>query len=354
LKKKVIGGLVSTLMLSSLIACGGNETASNSNSTPSENKSEGTSEVQGKKIIKAGIGLNEQHPQYKGMEKFKQIVEEKTNGAIEVEIYHTAQLGDDRQMIEGLQLGSLEVTVPATAPLANFVKDFNILNFPFLFPNAKVADAVLDGEPGGELLKKLEAAQMVGLSYWEEGFYNISNNVRPINSAADLQGIKIRTMENQMLLDVFKELGANPTPMAFPEVYTSLQQGVVDAQTNPPSQIYEAKFHEVQKYVSSTNDLYGVWVFLMNKDFYDGLTPEQQQIVKEASEEARDFQRKLSRDLEEEYVEKLKKAGIEYNDVSDEAKAEMREIIKPVLDKYSNDIDPSIMENFYNAINAAQ
>ncbi len=349
MKKKAVIFLSILLVMIMLTACGGNS-ASNTSDTNKEGAETNTDST-GSKTIKAGIGLNEDHPQYKGMELFKQIVEEETDGAIKVEIYPSAQLGDDKQMVQAVQMGTQEVTVPATAPLANFVPDFNILNFPFLFPNAEVADAVLDGETGQMLLDKLESEGLVGLSYWEEGFYNISNNVRPIESANDLQGISIRTMENAILLDIFKALGANPTPMAFSEVYTALQQGVVDAQTNPASQIYEAKFHEVQKYVSGTNDYYGVWVFLINKDFYEGLTPEQQEIVKNASIKARDLERQLTRESEEEYLEKIQADGVEYNELTDEGRESIEEKIRPVIDEYAKDIQ-EVADAFFEAIEA--
>lgn len=346
--KKMLSILFIVVMLVTLFGCGNSQPATQ-NSTQEPAKTETKA-----KILRAGIGLNDRHPQHIALLKFKEIVEEKTNGEIVVETYHSGTLGDDRQMIQDLQLGTLDITVPATAPLANFVAEFNILNFPFLFQNEKVADTVLDGPLGEELLEKLPAADLVGFCYWEEGFYNISNSVRPINEAKDLKGIKIRTMENQILLDVFTALGANPTPMAFGEVFTALQQGVVDAQTNPLSQIYEAKFHEAQKYISKTNDLYGVWVFLMSKQTYDSLTPEQQKIVREASIVARDYERQLTRDSENEYKEKLIAEGITYNDVSSEALSEMQAIIQPVLDKYASQLDSSFVERFFKAIKEAQ
>ncbi|NEU31992.1 DctP family TRAP transporter solute-binding subunit [bacterium LRH843] len=352
MKKKFLI-ILSLLMIVVLIAACGSNDVSNAPETKTEdteaNNSVKNTGSSSSKTIKAGIGLNEDHPQYKGMELFKEIVEKETDGEIIVEIYPSAQLGDDKQMIQAVQLGTQEVTVPATAPLANFVPEFNIVNFPFLFPNAKVADAVLDGDTGQMLLDKLENYGMVGLSYWEEGFYNISNSVRPIESVDDLKGIKIRTMENAILLDIFTTLGANPTPMAFPEVYTALQQGVVDAQTNPVSQIYEAKFHEVQDYVSGTNDYYGVWVFLINKEFFEGLTAEQQEIVKDASIKARDLERQLTRDTEQEYLEKLQAEGVKYNELSEDGRKSIEEKIQPVVDKYSKDIQ-DVADAFYEAI----
>lgn len=341
--KKTLSFLMLLIVVLIAAACG--------NDSNTGNESEAS---EGVITMKAGVGLNDQHPQYKALLKFKEEVEENSNGQMLVETYHSGQLGDDKQMIENVQLGSQEITIPSTAPLANFVPEFNIFNFPFLFPNTEVADKVLDGEFGSNLLNKLEEASLVGLNYWEEGFYNITNNVRPIESAEDLKGLKIRTMENQILLDVFKELGANPTPMAFGEVYSSLQQGVVDGQTNPPSQVYEAKFHETQEYMSETNDFYGVWVFLVNKEFYDGLNEEQQKIIKDASIVARDFERQETRNSEQDYVEKLQEEGIKYNAVSPEALQEMKDIIQPVLDEYSKDFDKEMIDQLNKSLEDAQ
>lgn len=353
--KKNFAILLLSMVISVLVACGGgngdSDEATAEADTPNEETDTETESDGNGKTIKAGIGLNEEHPQYKGLAHFKEIVEEETD--ITVEIYPSAQLGDDKQMIQAVQLGTQELTIPATAPLANFVPDFNILSFPFLFPSAEVADKVLDGEVGQNLLDKLEDHGMIGLNYWEEGFYNISNNVRPINSADDLQGINIRTMENDILLDIFKALGANPTPMAFSEVYTALQQGTVDAQTNPLSQIYESKYYEVQDYVSATKDYYGSWVFLMNKEFFEGLSEEEQEVVTRASFEARDVERQLIRDTESEYRDLLIEEGVEYNELTEEGRQSIADTIQPVIDEYSKEIQETADE-FFNAIEEAQ
>nr|WP_242057420.1 TRAP transporter substrate-binding protein [Pseudalkalibacillus hwajinpoensis] len=332
-----------------LAACGNSGEKASSNGGDESASNGGES-----KVIKAGIGLNDQHPQYKGLLKFKEIVEEKTDGAITVETYHSGQLGDDRSMTEALQLGTQEVTVPSTAPLANFVPEFSVFDIPFLFPNEEVADTVLDGEVGQELLQKLESQNLVGLSYWENGFRDLTNSKRAVATMEDFDGLKIRTMENDLHLDAFKALGANPTPMAFTELFTALQQGTVDGQENPYATIYLQKFYEVQNHVSNTHHIYSPFVFLMSKSFYDGLTEDQQKIMKEAAVEAGKYERKLNREANDKYLQSLQDEGMEYTEITPEAREEMVKAVAPVIDEYKGQIGEETVDKVYKAIEEAQ
>ncbi|MDF0727302.1 TRAP transporter substrate-binding protein [Cytobacillus sp. S13-E01] len=348
--KKILGLFLAVFMILILAACGGNNEANQGNDGTDKEENADTGEV---KTIRAGIGLNDKHPQYLGLLKFKEIVEEKTNGQIIVETYHSGQLGDDRTMTEALQLGTQEVVIPSTAPLANFVPEFSVFDFPFLFPNEQVADKVLDGEVGQKFLDKLSDQNLVGLSYWENGFRQVSNSKTPIASAADFKGLKLRTMENDLHLEAFRALGANPTPMAFTELFTAMQQGTVDGQENPFATIYLSKFYEVQDYVSNTNHIYSPFVFLMSKSFYDGLTEEQQKIVKDASVEAGLYERQLNREANAKYIEDLQAEGVTYTEISPEAYAEMKELVQPVIDKYADKIGKDIVQEVYGAIEEA-
>lgn len=351
--KKLLSFLILGIMVLVLAACGGNsEGGESSNGGEGSGGDEASSGET--KTIRAGIGLNDDHPQYLGLLEFKEIVEERTNGEIVVETYHSGQLGDDRSMTEALQLGSQEVTIPSTAPLANFVPEFSIFDFPFLFPNEDVADQVLDGEVGQDILAMLEEQDLVGLAYWENGFRNVSNSERPIESAEDFNGLKLRTMENDLHLDAFRALGANPTPMAFTELFTALQQGTVDGQENPFATIYLSNFYEVQDYVSDTKHIYSPFVFLMSKSFYDGLTEEQQTIVREAAVEAGQTERELNREANAEYIEALQEEGMTYTEISDENRAEMQELIQPVIDEYAAEIGDETVQRVYDAIEEAQ
>ncbi|MBU8908951.1 TRAP transporter substrate-binding protein [Desertibacillus haloalkaliphilus] len=348
MKKKLTGFLVGSMALV-LAACGGADDAPATDEPVDEGAA--TGEVQ---TIRAGIGLNSEHPQYKGLERFAEIVEENTNGELVVETYHSGQLGDDRSMMEALQLGSQEVTVPSTAPIANFVSEFTIFDFPFLFPSNEVADEVLDGEVGQQFLDMLDDQNLVGLAYWENGFRNVTNSTRAIETLEDFDGLTLRTMENDLHLDAFRALGANPTPMAFTELFTAMQQGTVDGQENPNATIYLEGYYEVQDYVSDTRHVYSPFVFLMSKPFFDSLSEEHQQIVRDAAIEAGQFQRELNREANAEYVNNLEEEGMTVTQISDEERERMVEAVQPAIEKYAERIGEDLVNEVYEAIEAAQ
>lgn len=349
--KRFLMVFVSALFIFALAACGG-ATDKEDAQKDTGDKTEGTEKAE-VKTIRAGIGLNSAHPQYKGLLKFKEIVEEKTDKQIIVETFHSGQLGDDRTMTEALQLGSQEVTIPSTAPLANFVPEYSVFDFPFLFPNEEVADKVLDGEVGQKFLDMLEDQNLVGLAYWENGFRNVTNSKRAIATAADFKGLKLRTMENDLHLEAFRALGANPTPMAFTELFTAMQQKTVDGQENPMATIYLEKYYEVQGHVSNTQHIYSPFVFLMSKSFFDGLTEEQQKIVKDAALEAGKYERELNREANAQYVDDLQKEGMTYTEISPAAREEMVKIVQPTIDKYAKQIGEDVVKEVYDAIDAA-
>ncbi|MDK2823912.1 MAG: TRAP-type transport system periplasmic protein [Clostridia bacterium] len=351
--KKFVLAMVFLLSLVLIVGC--STQTKKEEPTQSEGKKEEPKKEETKKprIIRAGIGLNDKHPQFKALEEFKKIVEEKTNGSVKVELYHSGQIGDDRTMMEALQLGTQEMTCPATAPIANFVKEFSIFDFPFIFPNEKVADMILDGPVGQELLDKLPEQGIIGLAYWENGYRQLTNDVRPVAKVEDFNGLKIRTMENQVHLDAFRALGANPTPMPFPELFTAMQQGTVDGQENPFATIYLQKFYEVQKYVSDTNHVYSPFVLMMSKKFWDESTPEEQKIFKEAAIATRDINRKLNREANSKYVEELEKTGMTLTRISDEDRAEMAKVVAPVIEKHKEKVGKEFADKFYKAIDEA-
>ncbi|MEC2072917.1 TRAP transporter substrate-binding protein [Alkalihalophilus marmarensis] len=350
--KKLMSSFLIGSMAVLLAACGGSDSTQGNGSASNEG-GEATEQVDSK-TIRAGIGLNSEHPQYKGLEKFKELVEERTEGAIVVETYHSGQLGDDRSMMEALQLGTQEVTVPSTAPIANFVSEFSVFDFPFLFPSSEVADQVLDGEVGQGFLDRLEDQSLVGLAYWENGFRNLTNSKQAVATAEDFKGLTIRTMENDLHLEAFRALGANPTPMAFTELFTAMQQGTVDGQENPYATIYLEGYSEVQKHVSNTNHIYSPFVFMMSKTFFDSLTEEEQEIVSEAALEAGAYQRELNREANETYLANLQEEGMTYTEISEEERQKMIEAVQPIIDKYAENIGTDVVEEVYSAIEAAQ
>lgn len=316
--------------------------------------SSGVSNAQnGVKTIRAGTSLNKSHPGYAGLTEFKEIIEEKTNGKIVVETFHSGQIGDDRAMVESAQLGTLEVALSG-APITNFVPELAVFDFPFLFPNEEVADAVLDGEVGQKLLNLMPQQNLIGLGFWELGFRDITNGLRPIATADDLNGLKIRTTENEVHLDAFKELGANPTPMSFNELFTGLQQGVVDGQENPYAITYLESFYEVQKYISDTHHIYSPFALVMSKDFFDSLTEEEQKIVKEAAVEAGLLQRKLNREANDQHLASLIEEGMIYTEITTAEREKMVELVRPAIEKHSEKVGKDLVDEVFEAIEAAE
>ncbi|HWO97355.1 MAG TPA: TRAP transporter substrate-binding protein [Bacillus sp. (in: firmicutes)] len=326
LKRLAVGAVLPGVLL--LGAC------SNDGGGISKNKSVAADGIQ-ERTIKAGIGNSQSHPQGQGMVKFKELLEEKSGGKMKVQNFFDATLGDDQKMTEALKGGMQEITVPSTSPLVGIVKEFGIYDFPFVFNSEEEAYAVLDGAVGKKLLDKLPEHNLVGLGYWENGFRNLTNSKHPVETAADFKGLKIRTMQNEVHLDAFSKLGANPSPMAFSEVFTALETGTVDGQENPLATIQTQKYNEVQDYLSLTKHVYTPFVFLVSKKFWDSLSEEEQKIMREAALEAGEYQRELNKRENEKALKNLKEEGMKINEVKPEEIEKMKEMIQPVTDKYS-------------------
>ncbi|MBA9027413.1 MULTISPECIES: TRAP transporter substrate-binding protein [Bacillaceae] len=336
--------MILTLITSILAACG----------TSGEKASGGGKSSGDARIIRAGIGLNDKHPQYLGLLKFKEIVEKETNGAIKVETYHSSQLGDDRAMMEALQLGTQQMTIPSTAPIANFIPEYSVYDIPFMFPSEEVADKVLlESDIAKELLEKLPDQGMVGLAYWENGFRDLTNNKVAVSNVGDFKNLKIRTMENQLHLEAFKALGANPTPMAFAELFTAMQQGTIDGQENPIATIYLQKYNEVQKHVSLTHHVYSPFVVLLSKIFWDESSKEEQDILVKAAKEAGDYSRKLNREANSTYIAELEQEGMTVTEITPEAREEMKAITDPVVEKFSDKIGKDTIDRMRKAVEEA-
>lgn len=246
-----------------------------------------------------------------GAQAFIDTLTELSGGTFTGEQAPAGQLGGERDMIEGLQIGSLDLVITSTGPLGNFVPEIYALDLPFLFRDYDHARTVLDGEIGQELLAKIGENDLVGLAWSENGFRHVTNSQRPIRTPADLQGIKLRTMENRVHMAAFTGMGASPTPMAFPELFGALQQGVVDGQENPVTVITAAKFWEVQKYVSLTGHVYSPAAVLASPVLFDGLTDEQKGWFMEAAKASAAATRAEVNRLEEAGVALLIENGME-------------------------------------------
>ncbi|MEY4345915.1 MAG: hypothetical protein RL032_1747 [Pseudomonadota bacterium] len=286
------------------------------------------------KTIKFATQNPKGHPLVMGMEKFADLVQAKSGGKIKVNLFPGGVLGGDQANVSALQGGTLEMVSLNSGILASQVKDFEVFDFPFMFANGKEADAVVDGPFGKKLHAKLEAKGLVGLTFWELGFRNITNSKRPITKVEDIEGLKLRVIPNAINVDWVKALGANPTPLPFPEVYAALEQKAIDGQENPLTVIAANKLFEVQKYVTLTNHQYNPQSVLISKKFWDTLSAAEQKIVGDAAAESSIYQRQQARDQASTALEAVKKGGMQVSELSPAELAKFREKMKPVVEKH--------------------
>lgn len=257
----------------------------------------------------------EGNPKWEASELFAQLVEEATDGEIVVDVGGNAQYGDDMEALTQMRLGTLALSANSQGATSSVVPQFSVLGLPFLFDSLPTAWRVMDGEVGDELKRLAEENGLVLLALWDNGIRHVSNSVKPIESPADLEGMKIRTPPDEMTVDIFEALGASATPMNFSELYIALQQGVVDGQENPLMNIYSSKLHEVQDYISMTGHKYESTPILMSKMVWDSLAPEYQEAIQAAALEAGEFNRQASLEADEELMGQMVEAGVEFNEV---------------------------------------
>lgn len=279
---------------------------------------------------------------HKGLEKLNELLKEKTKGDLSLDIYHSSQLGSERDAIEGVTMGTLEMTLVSSAPLANFTKSFMVFDLPFIIKDRQKAYAWMDGPEGQKILDSVLGKNMVALSIWENGFRNLTNSKRPVVKPADVSGLKIRLMENPIHLATFKTLGAYPTPMPFGELFTAMQQNTVDGQENPLVIIATSKFNEVQKYLALTGHFYSPAILLINKEVWDKrMTAEQRAIMTKCVAQARDWERKYSAEVDSRLAAELKSRGMEIThpdkEVWAKALASVYKEFEPVIGKAAVD-----------------
>lgn len=294
--------------------------------------------------FKLGLQNPKGHPLEMGASKFAELVAAKSGGKMKVNVFPGGTLGGDAQTVSALQGGTVEITVLNSGILASQVKDFEVFDFPFMFANAKEADAVVDGPFGQKLHAKLLDKGIVGLAYWELGFRNITNSKRPINTVEDIAGLKLRVIPNAINVDWVKAVGANPTPMAFPEVYAGLESKAIDGQENPFSVILANKFYEVQKYLAVTNHQYNPQSLIFSKKVWDTLSADEKKILQDAAVEAGRFERQTNRELAASQLADLKKAGMQVTEFSAAEQAKLREKFKPVIEKHGAAIAATVAD----------
>ncbi|WP_354005135.1 TRAP transporter substrate-binding protein [Ramlibacter cellulosilyticus] len=299
------------------------------------------------RTIKFGHLNNTDHPVSMGVKKFAEILAAKSGGKLKVQEFPSNQLGNEMQQQSALQGGVQEMTAPATTSLAGIVKEFGLIDFPFTVANFQQADALLDGPLGQALIAKLPEKGLVALGYWDLGFRNATNSKRPITKPEDFEGLKIRVIPNPVFLETFKAFKANPVPMPFAELYGALEAKAVDGQENPYSVIASNKFYEVQKHVSATNHVYAANIVLVSKKFWDRLSSTEQKIMQDSFNEAKNYQRTVSRAAAQKAVADLQAKGMQMNDISPAEQKRMRDIAKPVTDKFAASYEPAVVK-LYN------
>jgi len=287
------------------------------------------------RTFKFGLNGPEGHPAVAGMKKFADLVAAKSGGKLKVNLFLSGALGSDQAVTSSVQGGTVEMAVMNSGILASLSKDLAIFDFPFLFANEKESDAICDGPVGQRLHKELEAKGVVGLAYWELGYRQITNSKRALSKVEDIEGLKLRVIPNPINIDWVKALGANPTPMPFPEVYGAMESKAIDGHENPISVIAANKFWEVQKFVALSNHQYNPQSVIFSKKVWDTLSPAEKKIVEESVAEATNTQREASRAAVAANLELLKKNGMTVTQFPPAEVAKFREKMKPVIAKYT-------------------
>ena len=290
------------------------------------------------RTLKMGLNGPEGHPAVAGMKKFAETVAAKSGGKIKVNLFLNGSLCSDQAVVSALKGGTIELAVMNSGILASEAKELAIFDFPFLFANEKESDAIVDGPVGKKMHALLEPKGLIGLSYWELGYRQITNSKRAVNKVEDLEGLKLRVIPNPINIDWVKALNANPTPMPFPEVYGGLEQKAIDGQENPISVIAANKFWEVQKHIVLSNHQYNPQSVIMSKKVWDSLTPAERKLIDDAADEAAKTQRTESRAAVAANLELLKKNGMTVTQLPPAEVATLREKMKPVIAKYSANV----------------
>lgn len=278
-----------------------------------------------------GHGQAEGHPYHKAALYFKKQVEEKTNGRVIVDIQPNGNLGDEREMTEGLQLGTIDITVAVAATLSGFDQDMDVFNFPYLFDTREEAFQVLDGETGKEIFDGMRNQGIEIYGTFDLGFRSMTNSKRPIVTPDDAKGIRMRTLESSVCVDSLGKLGIDAVSMSFGELFTALQTGAVDGQENPLFTIYNSRFYEVQKYLSLTEHFYPVCPLMVSDLVWNKLSEEDAKIVREELYDMVDYERKVAGEELDKTLQSIKAAGMEVNEVD---KAVFREAISSVYEQY--------------------
>ena len=303
----------------------------------------------GSKNFRMGIGLAESSPQYISSQYFADILEERSDGRLTVDIFPNSQIGDDVQMMEMLQTGTLDITYPSSSPATSYVEELAVFDLPFLLPTREAAVEVMQSDRAQEMLDAFDGTGIKALAFSENGYRQLSNSARPVKTpedvaGLDVSGLKVRTMENPVHLDIWETLGANPTPMAFGELFSAMEQGVVDGQENPWSTILTSNFHEVQNYGTETRHVYTPFILMMSEGTWDDLHPDYQELVQEAARQSAEYEIQLASEYDDWSREQLEERGMEITRLDDEQLGAFQEAVQSVYDEWAPEIGEDLIE----------
>lgn len=307
----------------------------------------------GKVVIKFSHNQQTITPPHKAAEMFKQLVEQRTKGHYEVQIYPAQQLGGLRDQVEGTSLGTIEMTQQTPATVSLFVPKVMILDFPFLWTHEDAMWKVLDGPLGQELLQSLEAKGLKGVDFWSSGYKNFTTGRKPIRTPDDFKGLKIRVIPSPLLSAQYEAWGASPTPVDFKELYTALQQGLVDGQENPAGTIVDVKLYEVQKYMTESRHGFLHYIMMFNKKWFDAQSKPNQEILIQAVKEAGRWERKAMLDRDAEATRRIKEAGLEVSALTPQAREQFRQLSLKVHEKFADRVDKEYLRRVYAEIEKA-
>ena len=307
------------------------------------------------KTIRVSLCNSETHPQSLGLQLFKKLVEEQTKGELMVNLYYNSQLGGERESVEQVKNGLLEMATASAGPMTTFNTRFMVLDIPYAFNDYNEAWLVMDGPAGIALFKSCEEIGLKGLAWMENGFRHTTNSKKPILTIADFAGLKIRTMEAPMHMEAFKLLGANPTPVPWTELYMVMQQKVVDGQENPLANIWEVKMYEVQKFTSLDGHIYDPMPLVANLEWFNGLTKDQQKIVETAAILGQNYSRAVNAAREKYIVALLESKGMKVNEVAEAEKGKMRQATQgKVIESIKGKTDPKFVDTWNSNIEQAR
>ncbi|MCI9229000.1 MAG: TRAP transporter substrate-binding protein [Dorea sp.] len=337
MKKRL--AVITALLLTAGMALSGckGQTASTEGNTAAKN--EGSESDSGKSgdamVLRLGHVVADGNSLDKGLDKFAELVNEKSDGALVIEVYPNSELGDNTAMAEQLQMGTLDLMAPSTAALSGFTSAMSVFDVPYLFKNEAAAEEVLDGEIGQDVADALEGSGFHVLSYMTQGWRNLTCK-KEVTAPADMKGIKIRTMDSQYHMQHFNAFGASATPMAMSEVYTALQQGTIDAQENPYTNIVNSRFYEVQDYVVETQHIYDADPLMVSAITWEKLTDDQKSVLEEAAAEATVWEREeVLKDVEKD-KQTIIDSGTKIIELTDDQRADFREAAQEVYDSFES------------------